>query len=196
MKNMKLVLFTIIEILALSMVSCQKQPVADFSTDKSEYNAGDTVFFTNKSLNAKSVIWTMPDGQTSTNPNLKFYTIYSGLNDGTLNFKLEAYSKNNKKTNEAIKTVKVFALKGTLTVWTSYSSVDTIKVTVDSVSGIVTKYYSSSPDCGAAGCFNLTLTVGTHTIKAIMGGITWPTSTITVSKNNCTKFELQPVSSM
>ena len=193
--QMKYFNFICFGFLSIVSLSCVKQPIADFSTNKTTYTAGDTVFFTNKCKNAVNYKWTMPDGQTSTSGSLSFYTINSERLNGTLSFTLEALSKNKNKSDQITKTI-IVNTQGQLTIWTSYPSVDTIKVTVDSLSGFVTKYYAVVPDCGSIGCFNLTLGVGTHTINATMGGITWPTSTITIFKNSCSKFELKSVSSI
>lgn len=57
---------------------------------------------TNKSTNAKTYKWTLPDGQTTTSEHVD-YPIVLTQPDGSLTFKLEAVSKNEKKSDEALK---------------------------------------------------------------------------------------------
>lgn len=91
--------------------SCRKEPSADFTLDKSEYNAGETVKCTNSSSDATTYKWTFPDGQTSTSQNVD-YTLNSNTPAGNYTIKLEA--KNNKgKTSEAQKSFSVKAVSKT-----------------------------------------------------------------------------------
>jgi uncharacterized protein (TIGR02145 family) len=88
--------------------SCQRQISADFLSDKSEYVAGDIVKLTNKSTNAKKYKWTLPDGHTTTSEHVD-YPILLTQPDGSLTFKLEAISKNEKKSDEVLKSFIVKA---------------------------------------------------------------------------------------
>jgi uncharacterized protein (TIGR02145 family) len=93
---------------AIAFSSCQRQISASFLSDKTEYDAGDIVKLTNKSTNAKTYKWTLPDGQIATSEHVDF-PIALSQQDGSLTFKLEAFSKNERKTEEAIKS---FIVKG------------------------------------------------------------------------------------
>ena len=66
---MKTIKSLLIATAVILLTSCQKQPSADFSTDKSEYIAGDVVKLTNSSTDGSSYKWIMPDGQTNTSTN-------------------------------------------------------------------------------------------------------------------------------
>jgi uncharacterized protein (TIGR02145 family) len=105
---MKKKLIIIIATLGIVFSSCQRQITADFISDKSEYDAGDKVKLTNKSTNAKIYKWTLPDGQTTTSEHVD-YPIALTQSDGSLTFKLEAISKNEKKSDEALKSITVKA---------------------------------------------------------------------------------------
>jgi len=173
------------------ITACQRQPSADFTTDKNSYTAGETVKLTNTSVDASKYKWTMPDGQTSSSENVD-YTISENTPDGTLTFTLEAISKNGNKSDEAVKTVSVEAAEGQLMVWTSNSNVNPISVYIDNVNmGTITLYYSGgTPDCGANGCVTATLNVGTYSVYATDGNYTW-NGALTVSANQCSTFQLQ-----
>jgi len=175
----------------LLFTNCNKQPGAEFETDKTEYTPGETVKLTNKSLDAKSYKWTFPDGQTSTASNVD-YQLDNATAAGVYSVKLEAFSKKGNKTDEATKSFTVKDATGQVTVWTSNSTVSTITVKIDNVSmGSITVYYSSgSPSCGANGCVTATLKTGSHSISATDGNLTW-SGTVNVTKNGCTTFELQ-----
>jgi methionine-rich copper-binding protein CopC len=171
-------------------IGCNKQPSADFSTDKTEYTAGDVVKCTNKSLSSKSCKWTFPDGQTSASTNVN-YTLDENTPAGVYSIKLQAISKKGNKTSDATKSFTVKDAMGQLTVWTSNSAVNPISVKIDNVSlGTITVYYNSSPGCSANGCVTANLTIGTHTINATDGTLNWNT-TATITKNSCKVLELQ-----
>jgi len=91
-------------IASLFLVSCQKQPVASFTTDKTEYYAGDTIRLTNTSEHGHSYIWTMPDGSKQTTENA-FYVVDTAVLYEKLNFQLEADSKHERKKAFAVKQV-------------------------------------------------------------------------------------------
>ena len=133
----------------------------------------------------------MPDGQTSTSTNID-YSLPENMADESLTFKLEARSKNGKKTDEAQKIVSVKAATGQITVWTSNGGVNQISVSIDnSAAGTITQYYvGGSPGCAATGCVTATLKVGSHTISATDGVFSW-SGTMTVTRDGCSQFELQ-----
>lgn len=96
-------------IIAIAFSSCQRQITADFISDKNEYTAGEVIKLTNKSVNAKRYKWTLPDGQTTTMEHIS-YPIEITQSNAIFVFKLQAISKNEKKTDEALKYIKVKAL--------------------------------------------------------------------------------------
>ena len=170
--------------------SCQKQPSADFTTDKSTYIAGDVVKLTNTSIDGSTFKWTLPDGQTSASKNLD-YTLNVNQQDATLSFKLEAISKNGSKTDEATKLIAVKAATGQATIWTSNSNVNPISVYIDNISaGTITSSYNGTPDCGSLGCVTATLKVGTHAVSASDGNFNW-TGTVNVVRDGCSTLVLQ-----
>jgi hypothetical protein len=99
MKNVIPILIFIIVISA-----CQKQPAATFTTDKTEYYAGDTIHLTNTSENGHSYIWTMPNGSTQTTENA-FYVVDTSVLYEKLTFQLEAISKHQRKKTIVTKQV-------------------------------------------------------------------------------------------
>jgi len=114
-------LFGFILLLIVVFSACQKTPVANFNFDKIEYISGDTVFLTNKSTDAFSYEWTMPNGITQTTTNT-FYIIPNNSGFSSLSFSLKAYSKNGKKNSIA------------------HNSVNTIPQSSFSIDGIQTYY--------------------------------------------------------
>jgi uncharacterized protein (TIGR02145 family) len=114
---MKKTLIVIIATFGILISSCQRQITADFVSDKSEYDAGDIVKLTNKSTNAKTYKWTLPDGQTTTSEHVD-YPILLTQPDGSLTFKLEAISKNEKRTDDVTKS---FIVKKTVVTFDGYT---------------------------------------------------------------------------
>ena len=183
----------IYSIIALTMVivSCNKQPVSEFETDKTTYTAGETVKLTNKSVDARSYKWTMPDGQTSSSPSVD-YTLSQNAPDGTLTFKLEAISKKGNKKSESSKSVTVKAATGSAMFWNCVTCNGNlpIYVTIDGTTKSITNAYSSTPSCGTADCANFTLKVGNYSYTATDNIISNWSGTITVTKGVCTKVQL------
>ncbi|MBC7411014.1 MAG: hypothetical protein H7331_00980 [Bacteroidia bacterium] len=174
------------------ITACQKQPSAEFTTDKTNYVGGDVIQLTNLSVDASKYKWTLADGQTSTSANVDYKTGEDWVN-GNLTFKLVATSKNGKKSSEASKTVSIKTATGQLTIWTSKTNgAGDISVKVDGAYvGNITSYYTvGAPDCAGAGCVFPILKVGSHTISGTDGLNTW-NGTITVAKNTCSFFEFQ-----
>ena len=99
--------YTIIYILLFAVITaCQRQPTANFTTDKTEYTAGDVVHLKDASVHAYNWKWTTPDGKTYTTQNLDFPLDSDDLGGEKL-FKLEVFSKRGKKTATETKTIKV-----------------------------------------------------------------------------------------
>ena len=97
-------LIKLLPIYLFLFAACQRQPTANFTTDKTEYQAGDTVHLKNSSEYGKHFIWTMPDGSTQTTTDATYIipdtTLYSNFT-----FKLQALSSKEKKSNEKSVTV-------------------------------------------------------------------------------------------
>lgn len=177
---------------ALVFSSCQKQPQADFTTDKTTYVAGETVKLTNTSIDADHYKWTMPDGQTSTSADVDYTTNVNSA-AGTLNFKLEAFSKNGNKTDEASRSVTLQAATGDVTFYNEYAGTYRIQVTIGTQSKIINSDNSTSPGCNATGCANFSLTSGTYSYSAV--DLDWTpagswTGTVDVTANGCTTIKL------
>lgn len=90
----------------LLIFSCSKKPESAFSTNKAEYIAGQKISLTNQSKEAASIKWTLPDGSTATSNNAD-YLIPADFASGSLDIKLESYSKRKKKTDSETKTIDV-----------------------------------------------------------------------------------------
>jgi hypothetical protein len=83
MKNISLLLLAI----PILLISCNREPVADFTISNSNVGIGETVYFTNRSIDAESFEWDFGDGYKSTNYNTShFYDI-----DGVYNVSLKAF---------------------------------------------------------------------------------------------------------
>jgi hypothetical protein len=137
---------------AFVLAGCEKQPTASFSTDKTTYYSGETVYLSNTSTNADHYEWTLPNGEYLTSTNVD-YTVYTTYSD-TRTFYLTAYSKSGKKTDSESHTVYVEPSTGDVTFWTSSSGTGTITVSFASSYGYITYYYYYTPDCGSSGCAN------------------------------------------
>ena len=183
-------LFFYVAILMIGLTSCKKQPEADFTTDKASYIAGETIKLTNKTIDGVTYLWTMPDGQTATSKDVN-YTTDVNENDGTLIFKLKAYSKKNKKMDETQQSVSLKAAKGDVIFWQiTGSGFGTTTVTVNGLTSVITVDSPSSPDCGTSGnaVFN-ELKVGIYSFTATDGTYNW-SGNLTIEMNVCLKFQL------
>jgi PKD repeat protein len=84
MKNISLLLVAI----TLLLISCTRDPLADFTISNSNVGIGEIVYFTNRSIDAESFEWDFGDGYRSSNFNTShFYDI-----DGVYNVSLKAFS--------------------------------------------------------------------------------------------------------
>jgi hypothetical protein len=176
-------LFSIITL----VISCTKQPSADFTTDKTKYVAGEVIRLTNTSQDASKYQWTMPDGQTTTSFNVE-YTPNINLSSQTLIFKLKALSRNGEKISYAQRSVSLVAATGQLTLWTNTNY--QISIDIDGVpSGTITSYYNSQPPCGSSGCVIKELSVGNHLVTGTNGITNWNFN-VTISKDQCSIYQL------
>jgi PKD repeat protein len=101
MKNNFLLLLAL-----LLFAACQKQPTANFNTDKTLYYAGETVHLTDASTNAQHWYWTMPDGTYKTGQTVD-YVIDTNDLGGNETFALTVTSKNGNKLSTISKTVQI-----------------------------------------------------------------------------------------
>lgn len=181
----------LIAIASITISSCQKTPVASITTDKTEYIAGETIKLTNTTTDGETFKWTFPDGTTGTTENYD-YILNDTDPDATLTFKLEAFSKNGKKTNSTSKSVTVKAATGNVIFWAlTGAASDVITVDMNATSRAITVERDSAPECGDAenAAFS-NVKVGTYNYTATDGTDTWSGS-VTVKKNTCTSIELQ-----
>ena len=177
-------------ILMIGLTSCNKQPDADFTTDKAEYIAGETIKLTNTSVDGVTYLWTTPDGQTATSQNLDFIT-NENSDDATLSFKLVAFSKKQKKDATMTHTVSLKAAYGDACFWQIIGSgFGNTTVSMAGQSGIITSEYGSDPGCGQAGNANFHLKVGNYQMTATDGNSTW-SGTVAITKNGCISTRLQ-----
>lgn len=100
---MKKVLILLTAIVAITLTSCRKQPTATITTDKTTVEVGGAVKFTSTSVDADHVKWTFPDGQTNDSKEVN----YTFTSSGSKTVKLVAYSKKDKKSDEATVTITV-----------------------------------------------------------------------------------------
>jgi len=90
--------------------ACTKNPKASFTFNKPYYKAGDTIKLTSTSTLTNNVRWTFPYGVSSTDKEINFITDSLG-DEKSLDFKLEAFTKNGGKKDELTQTVKIFQSK-------------------------------------------------------------------------------------
>ncbi len=177
--------------LCLIIISCQKYPQASFTTDKTQYVAGDTIKLTNTTLYGSTYKWTLPDGQTPTTKDFDFITneLYRSASYEII---LEAFSSNGKKTDRITKRVSINAVKGDVLFWQHTNSFFlATEVSINGLTSYITSKYSSTPDCGASGCAVFKgLDVGTYFYTASNNFSYW-SGNVTVTKGNCLKIELQ-----
>lgn len=108
--------------ITIILSSCQKEPVANISADKTEVEVNESVMFTNTTTDGVTYNWDYGDGTNSTDKE----PVNSWSTAGTYNVKMTASSKNGKKTDEATISIKVNDLNakylGTYTVSEIWSS--------------------------------------------------------------------------
>lgn len=169
------------------LTSCIKQPTASFSVSKTSPKTGESIYFTNTSLDADSYEWDFGDGTSSTlaNPSHTYYSSGSKL------VSLTAYSKNRKKSASSTALVDVKAI-GDVMFWTDESTTYNITVNLEKVgTNTITSYYYSTPsNCGANGCATYNdLEAGTYSFTAENLLYYW-SGYVTVEENKCKKMLL------
>lgn len=101
MKN--LLIITAVFATLFSVTSCQKQPEANFTISKTEAFTGDTIKFSNTTVNGDHYLWDFGDNNTSTDESPTH--VYN--KEGEYNVVLTAYSKKDKKNGKREQTVKI-----------------------------------------------------------------------------------------
>jgi len=66
-------LFFFILIVPLLITACVREPIADFTASATEVGVGETIIFTNRSLDSRNFEWDFGDGYISTNYNVSHY---------------------------------------------------------------------------------------------------------------------------
>lgn len=197
MKNLLVVL------IALVLVTCKKSsdtpspvavaealPLANFTTDKTEYDAGDVMKLTSTSTNADNLRWTLPDGTTSRDATVS-YSLDPTFGNVKLNVKLEAISKSGAKSDYIIKAIKVNPGKGTLTLFSSYQVGYNVSITIDgnTVASANLDYTKGTPNtCNQSGYTSYMLTAGAHVLTYTYYGSPYyfsGTKSFTISTGGC-----------
>ncbi|HOE05097.1 MAG TPA: hypothetical protein PLZ52_07760 [Bacteroidales bacterium] len=187
MPTKKILQAALLILTVLFFVSCQKQPTASFSLDKSVYNAGETVVITNSSTDAHHYEWNLPGNSTSTEENPVYVIPETAA--GILTFKLTAFSRNNELSSESLKSINVIPKTGNAVFWQS-EGYDNITVTINSVTENILDKITTAPDCGHSDCANFAgLVVGTHNYTANDGVYFWQ-GQIEIVENQCTVVKL------
>lgn len=180
----------LIVLLLCYCAACTKTPVAEFSASSTDAIPGQTVVFTNKSKDADSYIWTLPDGSTVTSENASF-TFNERMDIGNTLIRLTAYSKNKKKSDDAVKNVTFRKPLGSGVFWVSNNAYVGTEVFLNLNSiGSVNAAYTVEPFCGMSGVANTYLIpVGSYAYNAVSSSKTW-NGTLIISENECTKIKL------
>ena len=168
------------------LTSCIEQPQASFTVSNTSPKVGESVRFTNNSMDAESYEWDFGDGEYSTqmSPSHKYSEA------GTQYVTMTAFSKKRKKSDTDYRTINVKAV-GDVMFWTDESTIYNITVTLENVDKIITGYYYYAPsDCGASGCATYTdLEAGTYHFTAENLLYTW-SGYVTVEGDKCKKMLL------
>jgi PKD repeat protein len=173
--------------ITLFTVACNKQPTAAFTTDKTVYEAGETVKLVNKSTNAESYIWTLPNGQVTT-PDASF--TLDEYQSGNFTFRLSAFSKKDKKVSQAEQQITVNpSSKGAVVFWLSTSSPNSTPMSI-LLNGVgsqqINEKISGTPDCNNTSCAVFKgLTPGSYNwYSGFMSGV------VTIAAGTCLKVKI------
>ncbi len=98
MKQIKQFGLIILSLAVITLTSCQKEPSASFTASKTNADVGETIHFSNSSLDADSYEWNFGDGNYNkeVSPSHIFNTA------GNFTVTLTAFSKNEKKSDEKV----------------------------------------------------------------------------------------------
>lgn len=172
----------------------EKMPSSDFTANKSEYIEGETAVFTQKSSNAETFRWTLPDGTTQKGETVSYLLPVIGA-DATVQVKLESFSKSGTKSDIAVKNFPVKAATGNIMFWAYNTAYPinfpyTIAIKVDYIEVFNGKILNISPEpsCGPnPACALIPVKVGTHYIEVSPSQQTF---TVQVAKDQCVKIKL------
>jgi PKD repeat protein len=103
MKNQKNTFFCFAVILLIAFSGCIKEPVANFDASKTTVVTGEEIVFTNTTVDAESYEWDFGDGEES----IRESPSHVYTNPGVYDVTLKAYSKKEKKSDEASMTITV-----------------------------------------------------------------------------------------
>ncbi len=141
MKKIKFILIGFV--LVISILGCDKEPSASFTTDKNEYIAGEIVHLTNTSSNGSSFLWTLPDGTTSTSNNID-YQINSNAIFEKLTFNLEAFDKDgdNNSISKSVQHASVYSIDSTYYYYVAQS----VSNSINGGNWVISAAYKSGPN--------------------------------------------------
>jgi hypothetical protein len=168
-----------------------KQPTASFTSDKTEYLEGETIYLSSNSENADTHRWTLPDGQTIKGANAN-YVIETLTLDRNVQFKLEVFSKSGTKSDYMVKNIPVKARMGQLVIYNyyyvgSWAVTATIDASINQVSMPQTQ---QEPNCGEGGHPTFSLKEGTHYVSVRAGNTTLWSGTVYITNNQCLKLRV------
>ncbi len=103
MSKLKSIGIIILGIIVLSLNSCQKKPVAGFTMSSESVAIGDTVNFTNTSVDADHYEWYFGDGVIVTSVNASHVFKQSGI----IPVRLSSYSANGEKVDVYVQDIEV-----------------------------------------------------------------------------------------
>jgi hypothetical protein len=178
----------------ISFSGCHRQPKASFTTDKTSYNAGEVIHLKNTSINGRSYVWTLPNGQATT----KDVDYQTNTSDpvGNLIFRLKALSKNGKKVDETERTVAILPPvnpKGSVVFWCSSGTSSNLPINI-SLSNNADKQiilkYATAPDCDGDYATYKDLEPGEYTWSGYSSNVIFAGGTITVTANSCLKVNV------
>lgn len=197
MKNITLALLS----MSVLIASCSKQPVANFTTDKDTYTAGESIVCSNTSEDAVVYDWeylSASSGQTITeqiigdHDSIKIETT-NAYGDGEFEIKLTVTNEKRDNTDEVTKTVNIIAATGSVTFYTkTQTHVDEIEVTINGEIKTLTKQFEETADCNEDGAVyfeDLAVGVLQYSVYHKIIKVT-KTYDILILKDNCQRIEV------
>lgn len=113
MKKIHLIWTIFLGIIISGMMSCQEIPTVDFTMSDTTVVIGDTVTFTNATINGETYEWYFGDGEISSDEN----PIHIFNKAGIYPIRLASYSENGKELDIVTKDLEVVAATLQLTVY-------------------------------------------------------------------------------
>ncbi len=114
MRYLKSFGIVVVGIILFGLTSCQKEPTAAFTADKTSALTDEVIQFTNTSTDGDSYLWNFGDGETS----IDLSPTHSFSTPGSFTVELTAFSKNGNKTSTA--TLSITVTQETLLKLTAY----------------------------------------------------------------------------